>query len=52
MRKDCDDKPKNNFERETRLGNGSPWNGLTTDTQPARDSVDKGKWAPEIIKKD
>lgn len=43
-------KPHNDFSRETKRGNGSPWRGLDKDTKPARREVDKGGLAPSPTK--
>lgn len=43
-------KPHNDFSRETKRGNGSPWGGLDRDTKPARREVDKGEWSPSSDK--
>lgn len=39
-------KPDNDFARETKQGNGSPWGGLDKNTQPARREIDEGEWVP------
>lgn len=40
----------NDFSEETKRGNGSPWNGVRSDTKPARREVDYGKLSPSPIK--
>lgn len=42
-----DDFIPHDFEEEARRGGGSPWNGLTPETRPARRSEDRGSWSPK-----